>query len=158
MADYALRSICFEIMVSTMPRLKLNKKLRRLRVNRTLLPRRWTIEIAKAATCGVGGAVWLTSWIVRRAFRIEDRPARVHLRGADYGEVWAAGTSVSQQDFHVNGHRIIYLSGYRGLKMVEFGPRQPIGEGLAGRPATPVSPDEKKMEWPCRPSFINLAN
>ena len=41
--------------------------------------------------------------------------------------------------------------------MVEFGPRHPFGAGFEGRPATPVSPDEKKIEWPCRPSFMNLA-
>ena len=40
--------------------------------------------------------------------------------------------------------------------MVLPGPKQPFGAGSVGRPATPVSPDEKKMEWPWSPSFMNL--
>jgi hypothetical protein len=40
--------------------------------------------------------------------------------------------------------------------MVESSPRHPFSESSPGGPATPSSPEAKKIEWPWSPSFRYL--
>lgn len=111
-----------------------------------------SVDVAEATAGGVRDRVRVAGRVDDGAFPIRDGLSGVKLRGADVGHVGA--TSKIRHGFRIKQRRS-YELGNAGLKMVPF-PRQPLVESSPGGPATPSSPEAKRMEVPWSPSFKNL--
>lgn len=113
------------------------------------------INVTKAAS----GRICVGEWIARM---VDDSNLGVMhcFSGGDFccPDVCDVGTAIPSVSLLKLTYyiRITDLFGKPGLKTLESDPRQPFGLSPPGGPATPLSPDAKKIETPRIPSFINL--
>lgn len=117
--------------------------LRRYRIS---LVRRDGIDVAETTPRRVGDRIRMALGIIHRALIVVHGVAGIDLGCTDVGNIRAAVHVLSTQfDTYTQG---AHLLGKAGLKIFFSGPRQPLSLSSPGGPATPSSPEAKKMDTP----------